>query len=113
MRLELLSLLARTYTAPPFSWLSAREVASPPGRLGPLGQRVQCDRLARKLGVAVAAVDPAFGGKRLPEIVAGAEDVPVRASLEEIEDWESIDVAIVTTSSDLRVCAPTFRALLE
>jgi len=82
--------------------------------LGPLGLRIQSDLLRRKLGVTVAAVDPAPGlvGKSLAQLVDGAPPVRVVASLDELRDWESYDVALVTTSSDLRRCAPTFEALL-
>lgn len=82
--------------------------------LGPLGLRIQSDLLRRNLGATVAAVDPAPGlaGKLLSELVPGAPAVRVAASLDELRDWESYDVALVTTSSDLRKCAPTFEALL-
>ena len=83
--------------------------------LGPLGLRIQRDLLARRLGATVAAVDPARGvaGRKLGELVPGAPDLRIAATLDEITDWEGIDVALVTTSSDLRQCAETFRALLE
>jgi len=82
--------------------------------LGPLGLRIQSDLLRRSLGTTVAAVDPAPGvaGKLLSELVPGAPAVRVAASLDELRDWESYDVALVTTSSDLRKCAATFETLL-
>lgn len=84
--------------------------------LGPLGRRIQSDLAARGPGRTVAAVDvdPALAGKPLAELAPGAPaDVRVAASLDEVEDWEAIDAAILTTSSDLRRCAPTLRALAE
>lgn len=82
--------------------------------LGPLGLRIQADLLTRSLGTTVAAVDPASGiaGKLLSELVPGAPAVRVHASLDELAQAGAIDVALVTTSSDLRKCAPTFKALL-
>jgi 2,4-diaminopentanoate dehydrogenase len=84
--------------------------------LGPLGRIVQSDLAARGPGRAVAAVDvdPALAGLPLGELCRGAPmEVRVLSSLERIQDWESIDAAILTTSSDLRVCAPTLKALAE
>lgn len=73
------------------------------------------DLAERKLGEVVAAVDsaPDLAGKKLSEIAPGARGkANVLSSLDEIRDWSSIDAAIVTTSSDLARCAPTFRELL-
>lgn len=84
--------------------------------LGPLGLRIQHDLLARRAAEIVAAVDsaPALAGKSLAELVPGAHaGVRVQRSLSEIEDWEPFDAALVTTSSDLRECAATFRTLLD
>ncbi|MFN0007818.1 MAG: dihydrodipicolinate reductase [Planctomycetota bacterium] len=83
--------------------------------LGPLGRMIVKDLVERKLGEVVAAVDsaPAIAGKKLSEIVPAAKGkASVLSSLEEIRDWRSIDAAIVTTSSDFAICAPTFRELL-
>ena len=83
--------------------------------LGPLGRMIVADLVERKLGEVVAAVDPApeLAGKKLQEIVPAAKGrTGVVASLEDVSDWGSIDAAIVTTSSDLARCAPTFRELL-
>jgi 4-hydroxy-tetrahydrodipicolinate reductase len=83
--------------------------------LGPLGLRIETDLLARRIGRVVAAVDlsPELAGKPLASIVPGASaDVRVLRSLAQIDDWEQFDAAIVTTSSDLRACADTFRTLL-
>lgn len=83
--------------------------------LGPLGLLIQRDLAARKLGATVAAVDSAeeLAGRPLASLVDGAADATILGSLEEVSNWEEIDAAIVTTSSDLARCAPTFRELLE
>lgn len=83
--------------------------------LGPLGRMIVADLVERRLGEVVAAVDlaPELAGKKLSEIVPAAKGrTSVSASLDEVRDWSSIDVAVVTTSSDLARCAPTFRELL-
>jgi len=83
--------------------------------LGPLGQRVVADLHRRGLGRIVAAVDPApaLVGRALAEIVPGAAPgVRVRASLEEVAEWDRIRCAVVTTRSELDRCMDTFRALL-
>jgi len=82
--------------------------------LGPLGVKIVTDLVERNLGEVVAAVDvsPALARKRLSEVVpAVRSDVVIRPDLD--VDPRSYDAAIVTTSSDLGVCAPTFHALLE
>jgi hypothetical protein len=84
--------------------------------LGPLGRRIQSDLAARGPGRAVAAVDVdvALAGLPLGELCPGAPlDVRVVSGLERIEDWEAIDAAILTTSSDLATCAPALKALAE
>lgn len=86
---------------------------------GPLGQRIVSDLYGRKLGQVVAVVDtsPEFKGRALRDSVPGAPtDVPISASLDDavkLKDTLGIDAAVVTTSSDLRKCAPTFRTLLK
>lgn len=84
--------------------------------LGPLGQRVVADLIEREVGEVVAACDSAesIAGKTLDRVVKGAsKSVRVVESLDHVEDWSDIDCAIVTTSSDLRACVPTFRTLLS
>ncbi len=84
--------------------------------LGPLGQRVVRDLYDRKLGVVTAAVDisPEIIGKPLSKLVPGVKSsTKVVGSLHDITDWSKFDVAIVTTASDLRACADTFRILLK
>lgn len=84
--------------------------------LGPLGQKIVSDLQSRGVGrvVAVCDVSPALRGRRLSTIVKGSDPgVTVAGSLDEVTDWSSIDAAIVATSSDMRLCADTFRTLLE
>jgi 4-hydroxy-tetrahydrodipicolinate reductase len=82
--------------------------------LGPLGIKICTDLHERGLGRVVAAVDvaPGMKGKRLVDFApAAASDVVVRADLD--VDPRSYDAAIVSTSSDMARCGPTFGALLE
>jgi 4-hydroxy-tetrahydrodipicolinate reductase len=83
--------------------------------LGPLGQKIVSDLHTRGLGEVVAAVDSAaeFQGRKVSDLVpqTGAL-VPIERGFDSIADWRAIDAAIVTTSSDLARCAPTFRELL-
>lgn len=83
--------------------------------LGPLGRKILDDLAARQLGTVVAAVDlaPELCGQRLAELVpALGGDVRVTEDLDAARASGPIDVAVVTTSSDLRRCADTFRDLL-
>ncbi len=81
--------------------------------LGPLGAKIAGDLVRRRLGTIVAAIDPApaLVGRPLAEIVPGAPDVRVAASLDDVS--VPVDIAIVATVSDLRHCAPTLRALAD
>ncbi|MGQ0627860.1 MAG: dihydrodipicolinate reductase [Phycisphaerales bacterium] len=84
--------------------------------LGPLGQKIIHDLYDRRLGRVVAAVDvdPRFSGQAVRDIVRSVDgDVRVMDSLDDFAAWDSIDAALVTTSSDLRLCAETFRRLLS
>lgn len=83
--------------------------------LGPLGVKVVGDLVSRDLGRVVAAVDPAADlvGKRVGDLVDGAGDATVVASLGEVADWNGVDVAVVTTSSDLDLVMETLRELLD
>jgi 4-hydroxy-tetrahydrodipicolinate reductase len=83
--------------------------------LGPLGVMIVGDLYERGLGKVVAAVDvaPGIAGKRLDEVVpAAASSVRIAADFGHV-DFRRVDCAIVTTSSSLVRCAPTFRALLR
>jgi 4-hydroxy-tetrahydrodipicolinate reductase len=82
---------------------------------GPLGIKMVADVHERRLGRVTAAIDinPALTGKELRSIVPAADaGVRINSSLEDIRDFAAFDAAVVTTSSDLRLCAPTLRALL-
>src|SRR5262249_30531500 len=74
---------------------------------GPLGRRVVTDLVDLGVGELCAIVDPA------PAVTATALPAPLLRSLDEVRDWNAIDCVVVTTSSGLRACEPTFRALLE
>lgn len=83
--------------------------------LGPLGLMVARDIAARRFGRVVAAVDvdPAIAGRRLGELASvDGLDVVISESLEALDGAGQVDVAIVTTSSDLAACALTYRELL-
>ena len=84
--------------------------------LGPLGVRIVADLHERRLGDIVAALDtaPDIAGRKLADIVpAATTKIRVSKNFDEVGDWKSIDCAIVTTSSSLARCAPTFRELLR
>ena len=84
--------------------------------LGPLGVKVLNELLERRLFEVAAAVDinPELAGKPLATVCPKAPgDLKILAGLEQVKDWGAIGAAIVTTSSDLRACAPTFRELLK
>lgn len=83
--------------------------------LGPLGQRVAGDLMARGLGTLAAAVDPAprLAGQPLSALLPGAGAALIRASVEELPVGERFDAAIVATLSDLELVMPTLRALLD
>jgi 4-hydroxy-tetrahydrodipicolinate reductase len=83
--------------------------------LGPLGVKTVTDLYERKLGIVVAAVDTASGiaGRKLSEIVpVSRSNVRIASDLARV-DFRKVDCAIVTTSSGLSTCAPTFRELLR
>ncbi|MCC6971144.1 MAG: hypothetical protein IT434_13095 [Phycisphaerales bacterium] len=83
--------------------------------LGPLGRMIVEHLHATGIGSVIDAVDqdPAIRGKHLGAIVANAGPTPPRVmgSLGEISPGNA-DIAIVTTSSALDACAPTFKELL-
>ena len=82
--------------------------------LGPLGRLMARDVHLRSFGSVVSAVDidPQLAGTPLSELVPEASDeCTVSDSLDDVRT-DGIDVAIVTTSSGLEACAPTFRSLL-
>ncbi len=84
--------------------------------LGPLGQKIVSDLYARGLGEVACAVDNAgeFQGRKVSDLVpATGAALPIQRNFDAITDWRAFDAAIVTTSSDLARCAPTFRELLQ
>jgi 4-hydroxy-tetrahydrodipicolinate reductase len=84
--------------------------------LGPLGRAVVRDLHERRLGHVVAAVDvdPELAGRSLATLLPEcAERVHIEAGLDDVDPGLEVDAAVVTTSSWLTNCAPTFRALLE
>ncbi len=89
---------------------------SPPMRvvlvgLGPLGQTIARDVCARPDMQIVGAADPIHADRPLADLVPDAPPgVRVRACVESIE--AEADAAIVATSSDLAVVAPTLEAVL-
>jgi hypothetical protein len=73
------------------------------------------DLYERGLGKVVAAVDvaPDMAGKRLDEVVPKSKSkVAIAKDFADV-DFSKVDYAIVTTSSSLIACAPTFRELLK
>jgi len=84
--------------------------------LGPLGHRIISDIYERSYGHVVALVDrdPAIAGKNASTIIPDADPrLKILASLDDVDSWDTIDCAIVTTASDLPGCADTFRELLR
>ncbi len=84
--------------------------------LGPLGRRVLEDLADRELGRVVGAVDmdPELVGRDLSDIVPGVgRSVRVAPSIEELDDTQQANCAVVTTGSALESCRDTFVALLE
>jgi len=84
--------------------------------LGSLGRGIVAACHERGVGRVVAAVDndPALAGRKLSELVPGADPgVVVRAGVQEILGRDAIRCAIVTTSSDLELCMDIFRELLR
>lgn len=82
---------------------------------GPLGQKIVGDVYARRLGEVTALVDTSreFVGRKLRDFVPAAKaDVPITASLDDALASGRYDVAVVTTSSDMRKCMDVFRSLL-
>lgn len=87
--------------------------------VGPLGQRIIAELLERRLARVVAVVDSAkeLVGRDLHSLVASADPgTTILPNLESVThavaNWDQIDAVIVTTSSDLPSCMPTFRGLL-
>lgn len=84
--------------------------------LGPLGRMIVEQLHRTGIGTVTAAIDPdpAMRGKRLSDLFSeyGPGNPFVASSLDQIKPG-AFDVAIVTTSSGLPACAPTFKQLLD
>lgn len=84
--------------------------------LGPLGRMIVADAARRGIAAIGAAVDtdPALAGKPLRELVPeSGSEARVVGSIQQAGPARNFDAAVVTTSSDLRACAPTLRELIE
>ncbi|MCG3123963.1 MAG: 2,4-diaminopentanoate dehydrogenase [Phycisphaerales bacterium] len=84
--------------------------------VGPLGHRIISETVERGVGEIVAVVDPApnLAGERLSKICPAVKnDVVILHSIDDVRNWSQVDCVVVTTSSDLRLCEPTFRTALE
>jgi len=84
--------------------------------IGPLGQRILNEIAERGVGHVVGAVDcdPGLAGRHLSEVARGQDPrVKILPSLDEVDFWDDVDIAIVTTSSDLPGCADTLRTILS
>jgi 4-hydroxy-tetrahydrodipicolinate reductase len=84
--------------------------------LGPLGIRFLDDYAQRRVARPVGVIDisPQLAGQPLRTLVKRSPfNLRILPSLEAFDDWDSVDCAVVTTASDLRACADTFRALLS
>jgi hypothetical protein len=82
---------------------------------GPLGYRIAMEIADRGLGRFAAAVDPApnLHGELLSKICPSVKDqVKILHSIDDVTNWDEIDSVVVATSSDLRLCEPTFRVAL-
>lgn len=85
--------------------------------LGPLGRMIAEQLHRTGIGTVAGAIDPdpTMSGKRLSDLIAdyGPANPAVLGSVDEVGPSEAFDVAIVTTSSGLLACAPTFTHLLD
>src|SRR5438128_931332 len=88
--------------------------------LGPLGKMMVLDMARRGLATVVAAVDtdPSLAGKSLAQVVPECDfDTPIHSTIAAAMaatsgGRQSIDAALLTTSSDLARCAPSLRELV-
>ena len=86
--------------------------------LGPLGKMILADFVSRRLGTVAGLVDinPRLAGQRGRDIVPGASDQPVKATIADAVqsvDPKTISAAVLATSSDLAQCMPSLRDLLS
>src|SRR5437764_5793933 len=84
--------------------------------VGPLGIKIINELHERSLGRIVAVVDsaPSLAGTSLSKLVPSADPkLRILPDLGAVENWDEIEGAVVTTSSDLSKCEMTFRELLR
>jgi 4-hydroxy-tetrahydrodipicolinate reductase len=84
--------------------------------VGPLGQKTITELHERGLGRVVCAVDasPSLAGTPLSTLVPSADPkLRILPNLAAVQNWDEIDAAVVTTSSELTKCEMTFRDLLR
>jgi len=81
--------------------------------LGPIGRSVAAIVATHRGLRAVAAVDPAYAGQQLAEVLGVPDErrIPVVRSLSEVET--RADIALHCTSSSLRAVVPQLRQLIE
>jgi 4-hydroxy-tetrahydrodipicolinate reductase len=84
--------------------------------VGPLGVKILNELYERNLGNVVACVDssPSVAGQPLTKIVPAADPkLRILPNLGAVDNWDQIDAAVVSTSSDLKSCEHTFRDILR
>lgn len=85
--------------------------------LGPMGKLIARLLVSRKNInlLAVVDIDPQFEGKFLDEILEIATDFPIRIqkNIGKILDNNQLDVAVIATSSSLKITASTIKELVE
>lgn len=84
--------------------------------IGPLGHRILTEIVERGVGRIAGVVDssPLLGGEPISKVCpAIKENITIAHAIEDVRNWNEIDCVVVTTSSDLRLCEPTFRVALE
>ena len=84
--------------------------------VGPLGIKTINELHERSLGRIVAVVDssPSLAGTPLSNLIPSADPkLRILPDLAAVTNWDEIEAAVVTTSSDLAKCEMTFRELLR
>jgi 4-hydroxy-tetrahydrodipicolinate reductase len=84
--------------------------------MGPLGVKTVNELYERSLGRVVAVVDssPSLAGTAVSKLIPAADPkLRILPDLSAVANWDEVEAAIVTTSSDLAKCEMTFRELLR
>jgi 4-hydroxy-tetrahydrodipicolinate reductase len=84
--------------------------------MGPLGVKTVHELYERSLGRVVAVVDsaPSLAGTPVSKLIPAADPkLRILPDLKSVDNWDEIEAAVVTTSSDLVRCEMTFRELLK